>query len=529
MNPNPEAPLVRCPLPAFLALFLPVALLAQPTGPTSRLVVHLTIDQLRPDLLERLRGEFSGGLARLLAEGVVYPRGEQDHASTETAPGHATLLSGRWPARTGILSNNRGVPDPLSPLIEVTPGGYRVEGGSPRAFRGTTLYDWMLAADPQTRVLSVSYKDRGAILPIGRARVPVYWFADGKFTTSTWYADSLPGWLRDWNARDFVGQLLGHRWELARPSDSYPERDDRPEENGGRDHTFPHVMPTDRSRAIRDIQYFPAFDSLTLDLALTGMAALGLGQREGSDLLAVSLSITDKIGHRYGPRSLEMHDHLLRLDRALGWFLDSLEARVGRDRLVISLSSDHGAQDFPTGGVGGRIRLRTLTDGVNHAIRARWGIAALADEDRGLVFADVPALTARGVDVDSIRAALADTVRRLPGVRRVYTPATLARSGDLDARMWHRLISPDTEWLIAVSLEPGWLWTDVGSITDHGTTNRLDVLVPIIIRAPGVPAQRVPRPVPVVDLAPTLATLLGVTPTEPLDGRPLAEVVGFPR
>lgn len=520
----------RHPLPLLGVLALvPALLAAQAPAPRPRLVVHLTIDQMRPDFLERWRGEFTGGLRRLLDEGVVYLNGEQDHASTETAPGHATLLSGRWPSQTGILTNNRGVPDPLAPLIEVTPGGYRVEGASPRGFRGTTLYDWMLAADPATRVLSVSYKDRGAILPIGRARVPVYWFADGKFTTSTWYADSLPAWLRQWNAADFVSRLAGRRWELVRPVSTYPEEDNRPYEDGGREPTFPHVMPTDRQRGIRDIQYFPVFDSLTLDVALAGMEALALGRRDGTDLLAISLSVTDKIGHRWGPGSLEMHDQILHLDRALGWFLDSLEARIGADRLLVSLSADHGGQDFPTDGHGGYRRLSDLTAELNRAVWRRWGISALADEDRGLVFADVAALRARGIDVDSIRAALADTVRRLPGVREVHTPASLGRRGDHDAVMWHRLISAPTEWLIAVSLEPGWLWTDNRTITDHGTTNRLDVLVPIIIRAPGVPPRSVPRPVPAVDLAPTLAALLGVTPTEPVDGRPLAELADPPR
>ena len=520
---------MRRALLSLLVLLLPTVGSAQAVDPAPRLLVHLTIDQFRPDYLERWRGEFTGGLRRLLDEGVTYLQAEQDHASTETAPGHATLLSGRWPAHTGILSNNRGVPDPLAPLVEVTPGGYRVEGASPRAFTGTTLYDWMRAVDPATRVLSVSYKDRGAILPVGRARVPVYWFADGKFTTSTWYADSLPTWLRAWNATDFVTRLAGRRWELVRPASEYPEVDNRPYEDGGREPTFPHVMPTDRQRGIRDIQYFPVFDSLTLDVALAGMEALGLGQREGTDLLAISLSITDKIGHRYGPGSLEMHDQVLHLDRALGWFLDSLEARIGADRLVVSLSADHGAQDFPTAGHGGRLRLTDLTAALNRAVWERWGIPALANEDRGLVFADVAALTARGVDVDSIRATLADSVRRIPGVREVYTPASLARRGDLDAMMWNRLIAAGTEWLLAVSLDEGWLWTDNEAITDHGTTNRLDVLVPIIIRAPGRTPRTIRRPVPVVDLAPTLAALLGVIPTEPIDGRPLAEVVELPR
>lgn len=507
-----------------VALALPHSGTAQAPAEVPRLVIHLTIDQVRPELLAHWAGEFEGGLARLLARGVVYLAAEQDHAATETAPGHATLLSGRWPARTGILTNDRGVPDSLAPLLQA-----RGVGASPRAFRGTTLYDWMRAADADTRVLSVSYKDRGAILPIGRAAVPVYWYADGRFTTSTWYADTLPAWLRGWNAADPVGRLAGHRWDPLRPREHYPERDDQPFENGGRDHTFPHVLSTDRERAIRDIQYFPVMDSLTLEVAWRGMQALGLGRRDGTDLLAVSLSISDKVGHRYGPRSLEQHDLYLRLDRYLGAFLDSVATVVPDDRLVISLSADHGVTDFPHDDTGGRIRLSDETRALNGWAWQRWGLHLGASEERGLVFADVAALRARGVDVDSLREALADRVRQRDGVRRVYTPASLAVTADLDAMMWRRLLPDDLEWLVAVSIDEGWIWTSNAALTDHGSTNRADVRVPIVIVAPGVAPRRVDRPVGVVDLAPTLAALVGITPTEPLDGRPLAEVVGDPR
>ncbi len=489
-----------------------------------RLVVHITVDQLRPDYLVRWEHEFSGGLARLLAEGVFFPAGEQDHAATETAPGHASLLSGRWPYRTGIIANDRGVPDPLTRMVEVTPGGYQTGGASPRKFMGTTLYDWMRAADPDIRVLSVSYKDRGAILPIGRARVPVYWYSDGKFSTSTYYADSLPQWLRDWNARDFITPLLGHSWPLRHPIEWYPEPDFRPAERAGHDNTFPHVMPTDHDGAVRNIQYFPIFDSLTLDVALEGVNALGLGRRDGPDLLAVSLSITDKIGHRYGPGSLELHDQILHLDHYLGWFLDSLDSSIGLDHVALSLSADHGGTDYPDS-TAGTIRLTAEARELNVWAQARWGIELKAIEERGLVSADVPALRARGVDTDSLAAELAERVRARRGVRKVYTESTLRVDGSHDADMWRRLIPPGHDWLIAASMEPGWLITSSTTDATHGTTNLLDVRVPILFRGPGIRPARVLRPVGVVDIAPTLAAVIGVIPTETLDGNPLFEVV----
>jgi arylsulfatase A-like enzyme len=197
--------------------------------------------------------------------------------------------------------------------------------------------------------------------------------------------------------------------------------------------------------------------------------------------------------------------------------------------LLVSLSSDHGGTDFPADGRGGYIRLSDEAGALNAWARDRWGIALGADEDRGLMFGDVAALQARGVNVDSLRTALARRVALRPGVRRVYTPATLATDDDHDALMWRRLIPENVDWLVAVSIEEGWLWSSDLTESDHGSTNLVDVRVPIIVRFPGRRPRNIDRPVAVVDLAPTIAALIGVVPTEPLDGRTLAEVVDDPR
>ena len=161
------------------------------------LVVLVTVDQLRGDYLERYRTQWRGGFARLMTRGAVFPGARQAHAISETAPGHATLLSGRNPAHTGIPSNYFGVPDRNSPLVGVNSGN----GASPHRFRGSTLVDWLRARNGDSRFLSVSGKDRGAILPIGSSRGPVFWYSAGRFVTSRFYADTLPTWLSGWNER----------------------------------------------------------------------------------------------------------------------------------------------------------------------------------------------------------------------------------------------------------------------------------------------------------------------------------------
>lgn len=507
---------------------LPSILGAQDPAPAVpvRLVLHLTVDQLRPDYLSRWEGELSGGLATLLRDGVVFLAGEQDHALTDTAPGHATMLSGRTPASVGIVSNDFGVPDPRFPLLSG-----RGTGASPARFLGTTLHDWLRAVDPETRVLSISRKDRGAILPIGRAKVPVFWWARGVFTTSRWYADSLPTWLQQWNARDPVEQLRGTSWTLLRDPASYPEVDDRPFEAGGSDRTFPHLLPDDWTMAAGEIENRPVIDSLTLDAAWQGVQALGLGTRDGVDLLAISLSALDNIGHRWGPGSREVHDQVLRLDRLLGQFFDSLATQLPLEQVIVSLSADHGVQEFPEAGEGGRLAFSPVARALNSRVRERWAIDLGATAQDGLIVADRAALVARGMNVDSLEDALSREVLALPGVTRVFTPRSLAAapSDDPTAGLWRHSIPASVEWLVAAELADHWMWNSSRTSTSHGTTALVNRRVPIIFRVPGLAPARPSRVIRTVDIAPTLAALLGIVPTEPLDGVPLPELVGSRR
>src|SRR5688572_10798891 len=193
-------------------------------APPPRLVVVIAVDQLRGDYFPRWSTQLGGGLGRFWREGAFFAEGRQDHAVTETAPGHATMLSGRFPAHTNIVTNEHGVLDASSPLLELKDAGL---GASPRRFRGTTLYDWMRSADSRSRVLSVSRKDRGAILPVGRFKGDVFWYAGGIFTTSAWYrSDTLPGWVREWNTTEPVKKLAGWTWNpLLKDPRAYPEPD----------------------------------------------------------------------------------------------------------------------------------------------------------------------------------------------------------------------------------------------------------------------------------------------------------------
>jgi arylsulfatase A-like enzyme len=514
---------------ALAAVLVAVGLALGPRSapPRPRLVVLIAVDQLRGDYIPRFAPQLTGGLARFWRDGAFFEQGRQDHAITETAPGHSTMLSGRWPAHTGIVTNLLGVDDPATPLLEVKEAGH---GASPRRFRGTTLYDWLRAADSGTRVLSVSRKDRGAILPVGRGKGDVYWFDTGIFTTSTWYRgeDTLPGWVREFNTASPVRALAGWTWSLLLPDSAYPEPDSVRFEAGGADIAFPHRLSVNPEAAVLQVAAFPIMDSLTLAFALRGVERLRLGRGPTTDLLVISLSTTDAVGHAYGPDSRELHDQVLRVDRWLGGFMDSLAALVPRDATVWALTGDHGMTSLPElaverGQRAGRVWLGDLAD---QAERLPGGDGAFAFET-GLLFGNVPRVRSAGVDVDSVAAALALKAAAVPGVARVFTPKSLraAPASDTAAVLWRRTLPDEFPWLICATLEPGYVWSPGRTIAEHGTTSLNDQWVPIAFLGAGIPARRFTEPVSTTDIGPTLARLVGVRPLERLDGRALTELL----
>ena len=498
-------------------------------APRPRLIVVITVDQLRPDYLDRYRPQLKGGFATLLRTGASFTDAYQDHAVTETAPGHASVLSGRWPAHTGILRNDAGVSDSTAPLLETTG-----PGASPARFRGTEFFDWLKVADPRARALSVSRKDRGAILPIGRAKESVFWYANGLFTTSRYYADSLPAWVKRFNALAVPFKSVGTTWTLLLPDTAYKENDAEVYENGGKDYTFPHRLPPDSIRAAQAFTGVPLMDSLTLAFAVAGMDALRLGKGDWTDVLSVSLSTTDAIGHAYGPDSREIHDQVLRLDRYLDWFLEQVFKRVGRDNVVIVLTADHGVTSYPEHSrlrghpEATRVSLDTIVRAANSALGGRTG-GTSGDWllfDTGMLFIrNRGRLVAAHVNTDSVLADFVQRAKVVPGVGRVDRTADLASAdtvADPVARRWLHQVGGVQDVALVVTLQPWSVWG--GSvIAMHGQPSDDDAHVPLIFWGKGFKRGAYVARAAAVDIAPTLAQLLGLSALSIVDGRVLSE------
>ncbi len=515
-------------LASVLGLSVPAARAASQPAKKPNLVVLVTIDQFRADYLDRFGPQMTGGIARLMRDGARFTDAHHDHAITETAPGHATLLAGRFPRSTGIMMNSIGVADDSKPLLA---GAYGM-GASPRRFKGTTLADWLHTADPRSRALSVSMKDRAAILPIGSSKSEVYWYSpDGMFSTSSYYRDSLPGWVSAFNDRHMAQSYAGKQWTLLLPDSAYHEPDSVDVESSGSGYTFPHEVPADLSQAADIVRTTPFMDNLVVAFALNGVDALQLGKGPQTDLLAVSLSATDVIGHRFGPDSREIHDQVLRVDRAVGVLLDSLFKLRDPATITVVLSADHGVGTIPELAPPSvklrpqRVDLRRLVSTVRSGMAERNLDSLAIAIDQNLVFVDRRAFKAARVDVDSVLESLAKALRGTPGVARVDRfPAFLADSArDPIARRWAHQFPATAPIELIVTLTPLSLFG--GIVATHGSPYDFDSHVPLIFYGNGVKPGRYSEFVRTVDLAPTLAAIAGVKPTERLDGVVLTQAL----
>lgn len=343
-------------LPLLLALTL--GSLAQPSAPKKAteqpsLVVIISVDQMKAEYIDWYGHQWNGGLKRLYAEGTVFTNAMLDYAASETGPGHATLSTGSFPRTHGILGNEWVDPKTRKDVYCVEDSTAKPVDGlgggmSPRHLVVPALGDWLKASSKSSKVISLSVKDRAAILMGGKNPDQVYWYdrKSGKLVTSSAYARTTIPWMKAFNDQNWVFKHVPPVWSKLLADSLYLGPDDQRGEqlwNGAR--TMPKVF--NLATRAEQLAGTPWGDLLILDAAEAAVEGEKLGQRKVTDLLMISLSSTDYVGHAYGGNSHEMQDHLARVDAALGQFLAELERIVGRDRLLVALSADHACMPLP--------------------------------------------------------------------------------------------------------------------------------------------------------------------------------------
>jgi hypothetical protein len=521
-------------VPAIFALSFTLAswrpVMTQGHAPDGVLLVYVVVDQLRADLLDRYEDVFTGGFARLRAEGHRWELALYDHAQTSTAPGHATAATGTHPHRHGLVGNSwlerteDGSWETVYALRDLDArilGEPDMEGRGPANLDRTALPDWIAARHPTARIVSLSGKDRAAIAMAGRSKGEVYWLdgSRGRFLTSTYYRDAYPAWVERFHAERLARSWSDTVWHSTVPEWAEPlsRRDTFPYEADGVHTYFPHraalQVSGEGERSLNEWRNRgPYPDQATLDLAREAVHALALGQRGTTDYLALALSQVDRVGHRFGPLSREQLDNLLRLDRELGSFMDFLDETVGAGGWMLALTADHGAIELPEA----RAKLGML------------GRRVLPDERQAAIDRAVDAAEAAGGDALTQARAAAAALREYDWIGDAFAWDDLLRDEPADSlqalflHSWHpqRRLPPLGHFGVGMRLVEG-AYAGGARGTGHGSPYFYDRHVPFAIMGPGVPAGTSAERVSVVDLAPTLAHLLGVPYPDDLDGRPV--------
>lgn len=549
-------------LKAWLAVVALGAFLFQPSGAAAapppsgpKLVVVISMDQFALDLFQRYRPTYEGGLKRL-SEGLVF-QGYQSHAATETCPGHSTLLTGDHPARTGIVANNWYDRKTGSNIYcAAAPGVADPGAAGPSMLRVDTLGDWLKVQKPGSRTIAVSGKDRAAIMMAGHHSDAVYWWRDGLgFGTSRHAGPATARVLAPAKAFD---QATFAAWRKAPPKlwpSEVPDRCRALEKTYAFGRAPPSgTLPPEPSKGVEDRSGFlqdagfadqfrvsPLFDPVTLDFAGRLVAADKLGRGPATDLLAISLSATDFVGHRYGNGGAEMCVHLAILDRALGQFFARLD-KLGTPFVVV-LSADHGGVDAAerAGPPAQRIDTRRLMAALAADLRARFSLTydpIAGDDPREIVFGLAPEDSVR---LGAIRTEALAWLRGQPEVAAAFPADEIAAAAPARGRSvteltlqerFHESYDPERSGDIMVAYAEratlGVPLSPTDNVAGHGSPWDHDRRVPILIWWQGVAATDEARPMETIDIAPTLAAMLGVKPP-PIDGHCVEVGQGCPR
>ncbi len=528
---------------------------AAPSAAKPRLVLLLVVDGLPQRQVLAYRDQLAeDGLRRFLDRGAWFANAHYGHGHTVTAAGHAVMLTGAHPQRSGIIGNEWR--DPLSgePVYCTSDSAHQyighttapLAGTSPRNLKVEALGDVLRGRQPEAKVIGISGKDRGAILPAGhKGQAYMYMGSSGQFASSSYYMQQHPAWVERFNAARPADAFFKKSWTPLLPEASYARSvpDGQPwQYSGGNGNRLPAVigagMDAPGPRYYGNLIASPFSDQLTLDFARAAIAGENLGADDIPDILSVSLSGHDYVNHAFGPESRLSHDHLLHLDRHLQAFFRDLDARLGADNYVAVLSADHGFADTPEWA---RSQGRDA-DRINPSQTLAWLETELSKQfgegrwtrgysASGLLFNDA-LITAKGLQPTQVHAAAKQLLLQVDGVAAVFTREQL-ESDDAHTpwlaqmrRSWH----PEVAAPLQIVVKENWLYSSRGGGSSHGTPYAYDSHVPIMAWGPRwVGRGEVQARVGVVDIAPTLAGLLQIPAPAQSQGRPLPLPQPLPR
>lgn len=536
-----------------LLLCFPATSFAQSHPSRPALVVGIVVDQMRPDYIDRFWDKFGNtGFKRLVKEGFNCKNTQYNYAPTHTGPGHASIYTGTTPAHHGIAGNDWFDLQEMDTVNCVSDPSVKPVGctsfeaySSPARLLTTTITDELrVITQMKSKVISVSLKNRGAILPAGRTG-QAYWFegASGKFITSSWYRQDLPAWLNEFNDRKWADEYLSNPWKTVFPLKEYMESDpdDSPYEapyTGEAKPIFPHDLPALRGTRYDIITDTPFGNTMTKDVALAAILGEKLGDDTITDFLAISFSAVDHIGHQFGPDAVEMEDAYIRLDRDISDLLTFLDNRVGKGTYLLFLSADHACPSNPIRSLdlklnGGIINTKNIQDTARYFLKEKYGKAEyFRCRIKEQIYLDADLIEKDKLSICEMSAALGAYLRKtIVGLTETLTDCEMetevytslfksriqnghfhGRGGDL-----YLLYLPNwTDPLSGLDRTKG---------TNHGAPYAYDAHVPLHWFGWHIPKGSTAAPIQITDIAPTLSFLLNIPLPPSYTGTPINALV----
>lgn len=529
-----------------------------------KLVLQITVDGLRADLLDRYEENFdTGGFQYLREQGVEFRNAHYLHANTETIVGHTTLATGATPAVHGMIGNvwyqtetgelGYNIEDPQALLIptrqEVTLGAQvdpaqqraRSSGRSPRAILVPTFSDVLTTASSgKSKVFGISGKDRGAVAMAGKSGT-AYWYSTdtGDFQSSEYYMDAYPTWVDEWNRERQAEGVSEKHWELLLEQAQYRhgDQDDRPYEVDlkGYGRTFPHPYGAVKHPLFfTRIMVSPKGDQLLLDFSKALIRNEQIGDDEVTDFLSISFSSVDAVNHFFGPSSLENEDVVVQLDRTLAELFAFVDAEIGLENTHIVLSADHGMAEMPEyaeelGHEAGRLYGDEVLDRAKKISEQLYGTDSIVkDFFRPYLYLDETSIEENELDRDAVAVDIAAELAKMQGVGGAIATRSIdqsAHTSELSAVRYNQ--HPKRSGDVYVFQSPYWFMFERGAVAGmHGSPWKYDTHVPLIFVSPGVKPATINRPVHLIDVAPTLSSILGISAPASSQGEVLSEALG---
>lgn len=537
----------------FTLLFVSVHIKGQVTK-QPKIVVGIVIDQMCYDYLYRFQHVYTnGGFNRLMNKGTNCRNVQYNYVPTYTAPGHASIYTGTTPSNHGIIGNDWYVRDTKQTVTSVSNSKFAAVGGSatstgaaPLNLRTYTITDQLKMASPKSKVISVSIKDRSAILPGGHLSDGTYWFDynTGDFITSTFYMQQLPDWVQRFNAKFDPAKDL-KTWKLLLPESTYQLTDQSNYEvvlTGKTSATFPYDFQDMISKGALANHLFtisPQANEVLTELAITALEQENLGQDQYTDFLCVSYSTPDIAGHAFGPYSREMEDMYARLDRELQRLFSSLETRYGKDGFVLFLTADHAVVPVPQMLIekkmpGGYFFMESHLQVLRDDFIMKYNADLLEYEINQNIYLNLKRIDSLKLDVQEVAAFAATELRKWPEVKTVLTKQELL-SGAAKTDFWGEMLRNGYDLQrsgeLIFLLQPGYLAKEQDEPkahqgTSHGSAFNYDTHVPLLWYGKGIePGLQIFDPIQITDIAPTLIHLLNLQRSGSMIGQPILPIL----